>query len=95
MPHQVRHDMLTKSKEASDALHYPGVGVMYFYLLRLYERRCRLTYREKVGSMDPYTEGSGIGQRGLFGRIAGIHDFHQGTSLNVNRLSKTEAMYNR
>jgi len=45
--------------------------------------------------MDPYTEGSGIGQRGLFGRIAGIHDFHQGTSLNVNRLSKTEAMYNR
>jgi hypothetical protein len=28
MPHQVRHDMPTKSKEALDALHWAGVGVM-------------------------------------------------------------------
>jgi hypothetical protein len=37
MPHQVWHDMPTKSKEALDPLHWAGVGPMYFYLLRLYE----------------------------------------------------------
>jgi len=54
-----------------------------------------LTYYEKVGSMEPYTEASSIGQKGLFVRIADIHDFHHRNPLNVNRLSKTETLYNR
>jgi hypothetical protein len=45
--------------------------------------------------MEPYTKASGIGQKGLFVRIAEIHDFQHRTPLNVNKLSKTEAMYNR
>ena len=45
--------------------------------------------------MELYTKASSIGQKGLFGRIAENHDFHHRNPLNVNRLSKTEALYNR
>lgn len=45
--------------------------------------------------MEPYAQGSSIGQKGLFGGIADIQDFHHRSPLNLNRLSKTEAFYNR
>jgi hypothetical protein len=45
--------------------------------------------------MEPYTERSSIGQKGLFGRIVEIHDFHQGTPYYFNRLGKCQACNNR
>ena len=41
-----------------------------------------------MGSMEPYTKGSGIRQRGLLGRIADIHDFTIETLLMLTGYPK-------
>jgi len=48
-----------------------------------------------VSSMEPNTKGSSIGEKGVFEGIAEDHDFHHRNPLDVNRLSKTEALCNR